>query len=252
MLERTVEIEGYRGGYENIDPSDDTHPTANRAWFDVLSVEQPFLTNDIKTNPEEKIITKNVVHFFHESDLGRTRLVRPIKDKVEYNEVTGKWVVKKLAQGNGAYIKKFPEQWNAFARGGKYLQAGTPIESLFRHDPTRADMYRRVYKVETIEQLSGLTEGDADNIGMGARDDRSRARRYIEQTKEAVHGEQAKAQVERLEKLAASQAKQIEDLSSKLTQLLQQQLEAAQSEEVEVEEVRRGRGRPRKENQAEA
>jgi hypothetical protein len=229
MLERITDIEGLDRFQDHV-LLDDTPPNAGRFWFTVESEDMPFLTNDPVSNPRGEIIRKNFVYFNYEMELGRMSGRRRIKDTVEYDEVARRWKVVKLhPDPKVSHILRFKDAWNAFARGTTLDEVGTPIKDLFKLDPSRAEHYKRL-GIHTVERLSSITEADADSIGMGGRDDRKKAILYMERSRESVKSAQANARHEAQERLIASQAEKIADLSAKLEELLRAQLEAQEAE----------------------
>jgi hypothetical protein len=184
----------------------------------------PYLTAH---NPEGKIVTKNFVYRNFEQELGRTGGRRRIKDTVEYSEDQGKWIVKKLAAGKWSDIRNHKAEWNAFNRGQNYLESGVPLSILFPHDPAKVSMFKR-HSIVTIERCAALTEEDCDIVGMGARDARAKARRYLERAKENAGGIAANARIDSMERENVTLKAEIANLTAKLTEVLQAQLDAAE------------------------
>jgi hypothetical protein len=217
-LNEISEIEGldHDQDYELIN---DTNPEAILVKFEAISEYMPYLSEHSSTGS----VYKTFVYRYLEKDLGRTVMRRRIRDKVEL--VDGKWKVISLAKNGQSDIKKFTKAWNMFARGNTDAIQGTPIALLFRADPSRAENYTRNH-VDSIERLAALPDGEVEHLGMGAFDDRARARAYLARAKEAAAGIEFNAQFREMKDENSSLKAQIADLSEKLTKLLSAQLEA--------------------------
>lgn len=221
-IDQTIHIDGLDTFQDHdLSMGNDTPPDAIMVKFEVVSEYMPFLSEQ-----KGERVYKNFVHRSYIKELGHSTGSRRIKDTVEYDEASGRWKVKKLANKGQSDIKKFPNEWNAFYNGTTGNLVGTAIEFLFKHDPTRAELYKRNH-VYSIEQLAGLSESDCQRGGMGWLDDKKRAQNYIARSKEAVTGVQFNAHVKNMEAENASLKSQVEELTSQVRQLLQSQLDEA-------------------------
>jgi hypothetical protein len=206
---------------EDFDMTDDTQPGTTRVWFDVVSEFMPFLSE----HSEDGLpVYKNFVYRFQEGELGRTSMNRRIRDKVEFDKATGKWVVKQYAKNKQSDIKKFPAEWNAFYNGLSIDDVGTPLGILIKNDPAKIKHYAH-FSISTIERLASINDSDASTLGMGALDDRSKARRFLERAKGNVDGIQINTRLDEMAKALSTKDAQIADLTAKLTEVLQAQLE---------------------------
>lgn len=235
-----IKIEGLEA-YQDYDlsPTEDTPPGLIRVWFSVESVFMPFLTAE-----QGRKVDKNFVYINYEYELGRSSGRKRINDKVEFDADTGKWKVKAFAPNGDSHIKTYPAEWNAFYNNASVDDAGTPIELLFKNDPARAEMYK-AFKVKTIERLASMSESDAQRIGMGALDDKKRAESFLARTNSAVSNSQFNLEVEALREQNASLQNSVRDLTDKLTEMLQRELEAG-ADDAPVK--RRGRPSTKIEN----
>lgn len=222
MLDTLPEIAGLEGFTDHdLSVQNDTPPDAIIVWFDVVKEYMPKLSEI-----EGKRIYKNFVHRHFIKELGHSAGSRRIKDEVYYNEEDQCWKVKRLAGNGHSDIKKFPHEWNRFQKGNNGIIEGTPIELIFKHDPSRADLFCR-NQMTTVERLAGLTDADCQRGGMGWRDDRDRARAYLAKIEKAAGGIQNVAKMQELEKENQSLKATVADISNKLNILLQAQIDAA-------------------------
>lgn len=199
---------------------EDTHPDARFIHFEVVKEYMPALSEE-----KGQRVYKNFVHRFFEMELGHTSGSRRIKDDVYYDEKLG-WRVKKLAGAGRSDIKKFPTEWNRFVKGNNAIIDGTPIEFIFKNDPSRADMFMKS-SISTIERLASLTDADCEGR-MGWRDDRSRAQNYLAKVKEASGSIANSEYVKRLEADLAARTEEINELKAKFDLFLTSQIEARQ------------------------
>lgn len=230
MLERVTHIEGL-DAHEDHELSNDTNPGGVFVKFFVKSEEQPFLTAK-----ENRIVRKNILCVRITQELGRTEQVHPVRDKVVFDEATGKWKILQLLPGKQSYIRRFPEAWNAFHRGSADVVTGTPLEVLFKNDPSKVEAYKFRH-ITVIEQLAALNNTDAENLGMGGRDDVERAKRFIEKAKQGASSVELVASMEDMRRENASLKAQVGDLMEKLKEVLSTQIEAVQESPAKMKKV---------------
>lgn len=218
MLEKTTHIEGLVDDFHDVELLDDTSPYKVLTKFHVVSEEMPFLSAQ-----EGRVIRKNFVYITHTWELGRTSISERIKDTVVFDEGTKKWKITMLAPGEQSDIRRFPEAWNSFARNASEDDLGTPLMLLFKNDPSRVEHYK-AYHITTVERLAGMNPSDLENMGMGARGDSERARSYLARAQGNADKTAATYQIDMVVQENQSLRSQVEDLSSKLSQLLEAQL----------------------------
>ncbi len=214
---------------------EDTHPDARFIHFEVVKEYMPALSEEAGHR-----VYKNFVHRFYEMELGHSSGSRRIKDKVYYDESKG-WRVEKLASAGQSDIKKFPHEWNRFVKGNNSVIEGTPIEFLFKNDPSRADMFAKS-SISTIERLALLSDADCEGR-MGWRDDRSRAQTYLNKVKEASGSIANSEYVKRLEADLAAKTDEINDLKAKFDAFLTSQIEARQDLTPKLEAPKAGKAK---------
>lgn len=223
-LKKITNIEGLDDAFEDLEiGGDDTSPDASQFWFDVVSEELP-----AESAKENRVIRKNFIYWHMIKDLGQTYLRRRIKDDVVFDQTKKQWVIKKLA--HNSYIKRFPEEWNAFMKGVKVDDYGTPLSLLFRHDPSKVMAYQARH-ITTVDRLAALTQTEMDMIGMGAQEDVQAAKKFLSATHESASATEAQYLLE-------EQKKENEYLQSQLRDL-QQKFEAFVAAEDEEKPVRK-------------
>jgi hypothetical protein len=243
-LQQITHIEGLEG-YENVDLQNDTNPGVTQITFWVKSEELPG-----ETALQGKVVRQNFVWIRKVINLGNLIVERRIKDKVVFDTTTQSWKVKVLAAGRASDgtpisdISRYPNEWNHFARNAKEEEAGTPISLLFKNDPSRAEMYK-AYHVKTIEQLSACSETHIQTIGLGAREDISKAKAYLARLSSMAPSIALDAKLNEKDEMIAKLQAQLDDLSGKLTQVLTTQLE---TDAPTVDKAKRKRSTKQTEN----
>ncbi len=177
-LEKITYIEGLDSSYEDIELMNDTPLGVTKVKFFLKSEDMPFLSEK-----EGRVIRKNFVWIEKIINLGNLIIQRRCKDIVEYDENTGKWAVRKLASGMESDIKLYNNEWNAFARGASSDIIGTPLEFLFKNDPSKVEGYKAKH-VHTIEQLSQFSDVHIQDVGFGTRQDVEMAKYYMKKIQE--------------------------------------------------------------------
>lgn len=177
-LEKITHIEGLDSSYENIELMNDAPLGVTKVKFFLKSEDMPFLSEK-----EGRVIRKNFVWIEKIINLGNSIIQRRCKDIVEYNEENGRWVVRKLANGMESDIQLYSNEWNAFARGAASDIIGTPLEFLFKNDPSKVEGYKAKH-VHTIEQLSQFSDTHIQDVGFGTRQDVEIAKYYMKKIQE--------------------------------------------------------------------
>lgn len=208
-----VKLEGVLEQPRGEELYDDTNPMQTIAKFFVESVGD---------DPENK---KNVIFVKLTSDMGGTEQIHPIKDKYRFNPETEKYEIIKLYKHPviKSYIERFPLEWNAFMSGKASQVVGIPLSELFKYDPSRVDTYK-MYHIETVEQLAAQGDAAAQKIGMGVSDDIKKAKAFLSRIKEMRPSLEINAKLEEKDRQLKSLQDQVADLTSKLTQVLQDKL----------------------------
>lgn len=74
---------------------------------------------------------------------------------------------------------EFAAKWAAYQAGLQPIIDGTPIETLYPHEPGLVTQFRALH-IFTAEQLAGLTEQGISRLGMGGRKHVERAAKFLE------------------------------------------------------------------------
>ena len=213
-LEKVTHIEGLDNAYEMGDLRDDTDPGAVLIKFYLESEEMPFLTEQTG-----EIVRKNFVWISKEWDLGKSRVQRRIRDRVEYDNTEKRWKVKVLSAGDSD-IKRYSQEWNAFAKGTTDDVIGTPLMLLFKADPSRVEFYKSRH-ITTIQQLASLPQSSVDDLGMGAGDDVRKAKAYMAHMENEAPLTNLQARVQEKDQQIATLSDQVARLSDQMTNMLE-------------------------------
>lgn len=225
MLQETPHIEGFEGSYEDSEMINDVPLGTTLIEFYVKYDDMP-----AKTMAAGTIVRDNFVYIKKTMNLGNAILDRRVNDTIEWKD--GKWKVKKFAEGMVdpttpvSDIRRYAREWNAFARGNADGASGTPLDFLFKNDPSKVAAYK-AFHITTIEQLEACSDANLEQLGMGGREDREKAGRYLEHIRETSKDVALNNKFEVLEAAISAKDKQIADLSAKLTQVLTSQIEGA-------------------------
>ncbi len=99
-----------------------------------------------------------------------------------------------------------PRQWEAYQNGRKADIEGTPLSVLFPADEFVVEHLRGLH-IYTVEMLAGITEAGLQRIGMGGREYKSRAEKYMEAATSSAPLREMEAKLaERDSQLATMQA----------------------------------------------
>ena len=235
-IRQITDIDGLVG-HEDFEIMDDTNPGALLVRFHTVAEVMPYLT---RMAPDGRTVYKNFVHVRKEWHTGASMSDQRINDVVEYDEANKKWKVISLYPGVGAEnlplsdIRRFTKEWNAFNRKQGDEAIGTPLDVLFGDDPSRIEMYKAA-RIRVLEQLENASETDLQMLGMGAREDQKRVRRYFEKQREMAPTLTNQAKFEELAATIKHLQNQNADLTQKLTQVLEEQVKGVSP---------RPRGRP--------
>lgn len=202
---------------EDYQLTDDTPPTGCQVRFSVEKVFMPFLSKE-----QKKKVYQNFVYVNWVNELGRSTGRARINDEVKFNEETGKWDIIALDIPQRSHITLFQNEWNMFYDGMEADVAGTPLELLFPYNPARAEVYKP-YHITTIEQLEKLTDSDCQQIGMGALDDRNKARKYMNSINGNIGAIEFNSAIADKDAEITSLRGQLADLSSKFAAFMESQ-----------------------------
>jgi hypothetical protein len=187
-----------------------------------------------------------LVKFYTHAELSQFKSMKegaPIHDDVVMIEVIQpgeKEPVRVLA--DDFHKRRFPKQWEAFKAGQEQLESGTPLNLLFPGAPSTI-LQLKQFNVFTVQQLAGLSDSAMSNIPMG-RTLADKARAYLAS---ATSGKNFHAVQDAMQR-------QIDEMRALLMEKGITPPDAAPlnvtPEEPQPEAIRRGPGRPRKEQAA--
>ena len=196
---------------------DDTHHTGCQVRFSVEKIFMPFLSKE-----QKKKVYQNFVYINWVNELGRSTGRTRVNDEVQLNEATGKWDIIELDIPARSHITLFQNEWNLFYDGQESDVAGTPLALLFPYNPSRDEVYK-AYHITTIEQLEKLTDSDCQHIGMGAIDDRNKAKKYMNSINGNVGAIEFNSAIADKDAEITSLKGQLADLSSKFAAFMESQ-----------------------------
>jgi hypothetical protein len=94
--------------------------------------------------------------------------------------------------------KRFPFSWQQFERGEDQSKRGTALYDLFDSDSEIVPHYHAL-NVFTLEDLSQVSDGNLQMLGSGARENRLRAKEYLEKVRDAGKVRELEARLAELE-----------------------------------------------------
>lgn len=100
--------------------------------------------------------------------------------------------------------RRFPDRWRQYLENTEQTPEGTPVQLLFPNEPHVVELCLDL-RIQTVEQLAGLTEQAIDRLGMDGR-------KYVAKAQAALDRSEAVREVSRLEGVVASQADEIDVL----------------------------------------
>lgn len=123
--------------------------------------------------------------------------------------------------------ERWPRQWEAFQRQAQQPQSGTPLE---HYAPLSKSQVRelKAANVHTVEQLANIPDTATHSLGMGGRELRDTAQRWLEMAANGAPAVELTATVKR-------QDDEIQMLKAQIAEL--------------AKETKRGPGRPRKDEE---
>lgn len=73
---------------------------------------------------------------------------------------------------------RFPEEWEAFERGGAEVHIGTPIDRWPEITPSQVKMLKALH-IYTVEDMASLSDAGLQKVGMGGQKLRAAAQRFL-------------------------------------------------------------------------
>lgn len=156
---------------------------------------------------------------------------KPIYEDREYVQIITPGIAKSqpIEEVNADHKRRWPREYQIFQDGLEEPIDGTPLEQWTPMTPAMCLMLKAMH-IRTVEELAGITDTVLQDIGMGGRQFRDRAKAYVEATETEAPLQAAIARAEAAEAAVQSLQRQLDDLKANLP----------------VDEPRRGPGRPPK------
>lgn len=158
-----------------------------------------FLKQYVPTDDDEGVIAT----FFMRDEIMpflSEKAGKEIKEKKQY--------VRIVVKGNDKSIsikpvtdqdkRRFPFAWQQFERGESQSAKGTPLSDLFDAESEIVPAYH-AKNVFTLEDLAQVSDGNLQMLGSGARENRLKAREYLEKIKGADRVAELEARIAELE-----------------------------------------------------
>lgn len=115
-----------------------------------------------------------------------------------------------------------PRQWQAFSEGRKADAEGTPLAVLFPAEPFIIEHLRGMH-VYTVEMLANITEAGLQRIGMGGREYKQRAEKFMDAADRS-------APVREMEAKLAERDSEIDTLKAQVAFLIENAQKSAKDE----------------------
>ena len=116
-----------------------------------------------------------------------------------------------VAEVTDQHRRRFPFQYERFKAGMAQLKSGTPIDRVPGISPSTVKNYISL-NIRTIEDLAEVGDNVLDNLGMGARDNREKAIKYLANGR--VANDEAASKVRALEEKVAELTALVESMSA--------------------------------------
>ena len=118
---------------------------------------------------------------------------------------------------NEYWKARFSMQWNAYSQQKSQLEGQTLLSECAWADQGMRD-HLAAYGVKTVEGLAGVSDGNLDQLGPGARTLRDKAVKFVEEKKKVEQFDVQAAENDALRKQISDMAARLEDLENKATE----------------------------------
>ena len=156
-----------------------------------------------------EFFTEAVQNNFKSAEAGR-----PIFEDRTYVRIViaGDQKTEVVREASDADKQRFAREFNAFSLQAEGIaQAGTPLKEWPPLTPAMVRNFN-AHKVYTVEQLSTLSDGQIQNVGMGAREWRGKAQAFLESASNGAAATAIAAENERLKADLAGLQAQVAEL----------------------------------------
>lgn len=145
---------------------------------------------------------------------------RPIFDDIEFVEIISPGQSKSIPIEivNKEHRERWPAQYEAFKKGLDIALEGTPLEQWPILTPGLVQSFKAL-NIKTVEHLAGVDDGALQNLGLGAREFRNKARDFLENAKTGAPLERERARADRAEAEVDLLKSQLQDLAGRMSTL---------------------------------
>jgi hypothetical protein len=119
---------------------------------------------------------------------------------------------------NEDHKARWPAQYKAFKDGLAMPDEGTPLEQWPLMTPAQVQNFKAA-NIRTVEQMAGLDDSVLQNIGLGGREIRQRARDFLESAASSAPLERERARADAAEGEVALLKNQMQDLMDRVAQM---------------------------------
>lgn len=183
-----------------------------------------FTMGDIAGGQVQQSGGKTIAVFFTEgirNEVKSTQLGRPVFDAVEMVRllIPGDPRNSPVSRVSEEHIARFPGEYKAFRAQEEFSESGTRIDDW--SVLTQAQRYSlKAMNLFTVEQIANLSDEQMQNIGMGARQLRDRAKMFLEVSEKGAVPERVAAELEAKDKQVAHLTAQVAQLADRLEAVL--------------------------------
>ena len=144
------------------------------------SSEKAFLKQYVPTDDDEGVLATFVKKLEIMPYLSQ-QAGKEIKEYKEYVRIVVKGDDKKVVFRpiTEQDKRRFPFAWQQYQRGEEGALRGTPLSELFDTESEIVPHYNAM-NIFTLEDLAQISDGNMQNLGAGARENRLRAKEYLE------------------------------------------------------------------------
>lgn len=168
------------------------------------------------TNTIDKIIPRFCIKPIQNNFLSEKNGKPHFEDR-EFVEMIAPGLAKSIPfeEVNDDHIRRWPREYDAFKRGMEPTTEGTPLEEWSAITASTA-LNLRAHNIKTVEQLAGVSDAVLQDVGIGGRDMRERARNFLETAKGNAPVEALQAALTRAQDETTDLRRQLGELAARL------------------------------------
>lgn len=118
--------------------------------------------------------------------------------------------------------ERWPNEYRAFKEDREAPVEGTPLEAWAYLSPAQVATFKAI-NLRTVEDIAGCSDGHLNNLGLGGRDIRERARQFIKTQEGVAPLAELQTKVERLQAQAQVDQQTITDLKAHIERLMKKE-----------------------------